>query len=180
MAEQATVPKAAGLIRDFVNTRDVESGSDEFSTVDAFAQWCERAGLLAASAPVHERDRQQAVELREALRSALLAHHDGEEPAEPDLDTLAYALPLRVTFPAGGPRLHPVDDGIRGALEQVLASVHEAVAEGSWSRLKACPSDRCTWAFYDGSRNRSRTWCSMQVCGNRAKGKTFRERHGAY
>jgi predicted RNA-binding Zn ribbon-like protein len=177
VSAQATVPRAASLIRDFVNTRDVEGGTDELSTVGGLVDWCDGAGLLQAPSEASEDDRLLAVDVREALRAALLAHHDGEEPAEPDLEGLAAALPLRLTFPTGGPRLRPVDSGIRGALAQLVASVHEAVAEGSWSRLKACPSDTCTWAFYDSSRNRSRTWCSMQVCGNRAKGRTFRERH---
>ena len=41
---------------------------------------------------------------------------------------------------------------------------------GVWNRLKVCPNDDCAWAFYDESRNRSRRWCSMNVCGNCHKG----------
>lgn len=39
----------------------------------------------------------------------------------------------------------------------------------AWSRVKVCARDTGRWAFYDASRNRSGTWCSMQVCGNREK-----------
>jgi predicted RNA-binding Zn ribbon-like protein len=60
----------------------------------------------------------------------------------------------------------------------VLAIVAEAMAEGTWSRLKACREHSCEWAFYDRSRNRSGVWCSMEGCGNRAKARAFRERHG--
>jgi predicted RNA-binding Zn ribbon-like protein len=177
VAEQA--PRSAALVRDFVNTRDVEGGTDDFASVDGLSDWCRSAGLLDEASAASESDRRLAVELREALRSVLLSHHDGAQPADPDLDRLASRLPLRLTFPSGGPRLTPVDSGVRGALAEVVAAVQESVADGSWSRLKACASDTCTWAFYDESRNRSRTWCSMQVCGNRAKGRTFRERHGS-
>jgi predicted RNA-binding Zn ribbon-like protein len=50
------------------------------------------------------------------------------------------------------------------------------MADGTWPRVKACPGPHCGWLFYDGSRNRSRQWCSMAICGNRVKSATFRER----
>ncbi len=52
----------------------------------------------------------------------------------------------------------------------------EGGAQGAWPRLKACPADDCQWAFYDGSRNRSRTWCWMEECGNREKTRRYRSR----
>jgi predicted RNA-binding Zn ribbon-like protein len=60
----------------------------------------------------------------------------------------------------------------------VLAAVAVTMADGSWERLKACRSDTCRWAFIDNARNHSRQWCDMKVCGNRAKARAFRERHG--
>jgi predicted RNA-binding Zn ribbon-like protein len=51
------------------------------------------------------------------------------------------------------------------------------MADGSWERLKICPADDCHWAFYDASKNRSRTWCNMQVCGNRKKTRAYRARN---
>jgi len=61
----------------------------------------------------------------------------------------------------------------------VLAIVAAAMAEGTWSRLKACRSEACRWAFYDHARNHSRTWCDMAVCGNRVKARTYRKRRRA-
>jgi predicted RNA-binding Zn ribbon-like protein len=169
---------AADLIREFVNTRNVEKQTDELSSPAALAHWLRQHGLLGPRADVDEEDRRLAVALREALRETLLTHHGSEgEPAAPDLEQLAGDLPLRLAFPAGGPRLEPAAPGVRGALAALVAAVYQAVADGSWSRLKACPADDCTWAFYDASKNRSRTWCSMEVCGNRAKTRTFRARH---
>jgi predicted RNA-binding Zn ribbon-like protein len=43
-------------------------------------------------------------------------------------------------------------------------------------RVKICPADDCRWAFHDNSRNGSRQWCSMAVCGNRAKARAHRAR----
>ena len=60
----------------------------------------------------------------------------------------------------------------------IVAIVYEAMVDGTWERLKACPADDCHWAFYDHSKNRSGTWCTMDVCGNRAKVRAYRERRG--
>ncbi|GGT04090.1 hypothetical protein GCM10010176_055360 [Nonomuraea spiralis] len=46
------------------------------------------------------------------------------------------------------------------------------------SRLKACANDECEWAFYHHSRSRTRRWCSMELCGNRAKQTRWRDRRG--
>jgi predicted RNA-binding Zn ribbon-like protein len=69
-----------------------------------------------------------------------------------------------------------------GAVPHVVAMVVAAVAAGYWQRLKACPD--CRHVFYDHSRNRSRTWCSMnagtpdgRACGSIAKVRAYRERH---
>ncbi len=67
-------------------------------------------------------------------------------------------------------------DAPAGGVGAVLAAAGEAMADGSWQRLKACRSDSCRWAFVDNARNRSRQWCSMSVCGNREKARTFRRR----
>ncbi|MBK5306005.1 MAG: CGNR zinc finger domain-containing protein [Frankiaceae bacterium] len=66
----------------------------------------------------------------------------------------------------------------------LVALVGEALGEavalqatGEWSRVKACALESCRWVFFDESRNRSGRWCSMQVCGNRAKTAAYRARH---
>ena len=62
---------------------------------------------------------------------------------------------------------------------RVMAIVHAAIADGTWSRLKACREPTCEWAFYDYTKNRSGAWCTMDVCGNRAKARAYRERRAA-
>jgi predicted RNA-binding Zn ribbon-like protein len=49
--------------------------------------------------------------------------------------------------------------------------------DGTWRRLKVCPGDHCGWAFYDHSRNQTGRWCSMSVCGGRAKARAHYHRH---
>jgi predicted RNA-binding Zn ribbon-like protein len=113
---------------------------------------------------------------REAMR-ALLRANNGEPRNRAAIETLneiSFDAALRVRFDdMGGTCLEPVG---RRPLAALLAAVHTAMADGTWSRLKACR--HCRWVFYDDSKNRSATWCSMRLCGNRAKTRAYRERRG--
>jgi predicted RNA-binding Zn ribbon-like protein len=172
----ALAPGDLALVQRFVNTADLETGADDLSDADALAAWLAQAKLAPAGARVDEAGREQVVAVREALRALLLAH-DGERPDRRAIVTLDRAARLVISFDAAGrARLTPADDGVDGALGALLAIVARAQADGSWQRLKACPGDRCGWAFYDRSRNRSRTWCAMSVCGNRSKARSYRAR----
>ncbi len=62
-------------------------------------------------------------------------------------------------------------------VDRLAAIVADAAGTDEWSRLKACRRHSCLWAFYDHARNKSRAWCSMEVCGNREKARSFRQRH---
>src|SRR6266699_3754411 len=104
-------------IEELVNTRSVETGSDEIPTPALLGNWLRDRRLLPASRGT--------------------------------ADTVLAAL---------------------------LAAVAESVASGTWDRLKICRNPDCRWAYYDQSRNLSRAWCSMAVCGNRAKARAFRSR----
>jgi predicted RNA-binding Zn ribbon-like protein len=70
----------------------------------------------------------------------------------------------------------PGRDGVEGALARLAAAMMTCLAEGTWTRLKVCQEDTCRWAFLDTSKNRSRAWCSMRVCGNRTKTRAYRAR----
>ena len=83
---------------------------------------------------------------------------------------------LVIRFDAGESRLEPAAQSVDGALADLVGIVYTAMADGTWSRLKACRRDVCGWLFYDRSRNRSAVWCQMAVCGNRVKTKAYRER----
>ena len=119
--------------------------------------------------------------MREAVRELLRANNGVEidrDHASATLDEAARRAGLAVRFEAGAIRFRSTRGGVAGGLALVLAAVGEAMADGSWPRLKACRSDTCRFAFIDNARNQSRQWCSMQVCGNREKARSFRARHG--
>ena len=78
--------------------------------------------------------------------------------------------------PDGAVSLQPQAGGVDGALGRLLAIVQGAIAEGTWGRLKVCRQHTCQWAFYDHSKNRSGSWCRMELCGNRVKARAYRSR----
>ena len=175
-----TAPGELEVVRLFVNTVDLEDGDDELSSPDALAGWLEAhrlGGGSAGSADLHGARR-----LREAIRGLLL-ENSGMNVREESALTLAQAAErarFAVRFdPAGTMTLEPRAAGVDGALGRLVAIVAGAMADGTWSRLKACQADPCGWAFYDHARNHSRRWCSMAVCGNRTKARSYRRRHAA-
>ena len=175
-------PPAPGdleLVRQFVNTYDVESGWEELTDPAVLSAWLVERGLLSAEQRLTDRDLAAALAFRDALRAVLIAnagHGDGPA-ARRALDHLASHYPLRVRI-NGAARLEPGrGKGVAPAMGRLLATMYDAMATGTWVRLKACTNDECQWAFYDHSRNRSGAWCTMAVCGNRMKGRAFRRRH---
>jgi predicted RNA-binding Zn ribbon-like protein len=168
-------PGALETVRQFVNSYDVESHTDEIASPEALSTWLAGHDLAAGEATAA--DVTTFREAREALRALMLANNGAplDQSAVARLNALADSLELRVRF---GPdsTLEPAGEGLEAALGRLIATVHSSMADGTWPRLKACRGDNCQWAFYDHSRNRSGTWCSMEVCGNRAKARTFRAR----
>jgi predicted RNA-binding Zn ribbon-like protein len=174
-----TAPGRLALVERFVNTRDIEAGHDDLGTPEALGAWLAVHGLAAAGASWTAADLQRVLDLREGLRALLVTNNGGgADPAAVAMVTaLGRETPLAAAVDeTGRTSLEPLGAGIAAPLGRLLAIVVAAQADGSWSRLKACQADHCRWAFYDGSRNRSRTWCSMRVCGNRAKARAYRAR----
>ena len=165
------------MVRSFVNTLDVEEGTDELSSTARLARWLAEAGLGDGDEPT-ERDLARAVDFREGLRSLLLANNgvdSGGDPAE-RLNAALEGASSEVRFQASSAAIVPTCGNVDGALATMALVVHGAMLSGEWARLKVCPAEDCQWAFYDRSRNHSRTWCQMGDCGNRAKVRAFRAR----
>lgn len=155
----------------FVNTLELETGAEELPS------WLEQHGVRPTRAAVA-----RAGEVREALRGLLLAHNglDADvEGASAVLDEAARRARVALRVRGGEVALEPGARGVDRRLGEVLAAVAAAAADGTWARVKACRAPDCRWAFFDQARNRSRTWCSMAVCGNRAKARRYRARHGS-
>jgi predicted RNA-binding Zn ribbon-like protein len=192
----APAPGRLELVRAFVNTLDIEAGTDELSSPAGLAAWL-RDRDLAGPAPssATEADLRRAIEMREALRDVLLTHVRGQhQPASapatsttvasgPVASTLAElrasaaGLVTRLTITDDGTvQTMPAGQGTAYGLAALMLIAADASASGTWERLKVCSADDCRWAFYDRSPTRSGCWCSMAVCGSRAKSRAFRRR----
>lgn len=169
------------LLVDFVNTRDIEEGTDTIAGPGQLGEWiAERTG---EALPVLEAgDVQRLHDLRESLRALMLANN-GAEVGERDLSPVREAAErsrFRLAFDAeDGLALVPARADLSGFEASLLLALEHLQCHAVWPRLKACTDETCQWAFFDTTRNRSRTWCSMDVCGNREKTKRYRERKGS-
>jgi predicted RNA-binding Zn ribbon-like protein len=155
-------------VQRFVNTVNLESGEDWL------ARWFDEEGV--ASGDEHL-DRARVV--REAIRELL--YENNSQRADADARTLLTAAADAAAFSIDftGPALAARAPGVDGAVGRVLAVAYLSMLDGTWPRLKCCRNHHCRWAFYDYSKNRSASWCSMQLCGNRTKTRAYRRRHSA-
>jgi predicted RNA-binding Zn ribbon-like protein len=174
--EGEAAPGGLELVRAFVNTRELDPDREELTDPQALREWLLGRGVIVPR-PLTDADLERAVEFREALRALLLANNG--EPLDKDavdrLQRIAADAPVRLEIgPTGGVDMACSAEGVDSLVADVLTAIASAQETGEWERLKACSSDECLWAFYDRSRNHSRHWCSMQVCGNRAKTRAYR------
>jgi predicted RNA-binding Zn ribbon-like protein len=180
--DRAPAPGPLRLVQRFVNTNDLETGPDLLPDAAALAAWLSAAGLLEPGTPVTATDHKSAIELREAIRELVCAH--AGLPSDPGAAAIVNAAAERaalrpVLADAHSMRLEPAAAGVDAALGRIVAAIHQAIADGTWARLKACERDVCRWAFYDQSKNRSGHWCSMAVCGQREKNRRAYRRRRA-
>jgi predicted RNA-binding Zn ribbon-like protein len=182
MSERETATGDLGLVQAFVNTLDMEPGSEALRDPDTLRDWLAAKGLMGAAEPVEGSDLKHALALREAMRS-VIGGNSGQRVYPVDLATLneaATASGLRMRFGGDGrPRLEPEAPGAVGAMGRLVAALYAAMQTEEWDRLKLCGSGTCRWAFYDRSKNHSSRWCTMATCGNRAKARRFRQKEKA-
>jgi predicted RNA-binding Zn ribbon-like protein len=184
-----SAPGPLRWIEDFVNTRSVELGTEDVGDPGALVDWLRERDLVPEGTRLTAAEHRRALRFREGLRALIATNagivpdtdEDSGEGLDPtalaDLADIARDLPLVVDVTVMPPELvphgtKPVDQ----ALARLLAGVVESVAAGTWPRFKVCRQPYCRWAYYDHSRNRSRAWCDMSTCGNRAKARAFRRR----
>ena len=171
---------------------------DDLTSVPSMLEWAEAAGVVdsRARAALSRRAREEpeaarevlerARSLREALYRVLTAVAGDRDPPPPALERVNREIGragrhLRLT---GGGREYDLELGVdaRERLDLPLLRIARSAAELLTSpeveRLKLCDAHDCGWLFIDASRNRSRRWCDMAECGNRAKVRRYRERHG--
>ncbi|HEY2809484.1 MAG TPA: CGNR zinc finger domain-containing protein [Steroidobacteraceae bacterium] len=131
-----------------------------------------------------------ARELREAMAAVLYAQADGRDPPAADVEMLQRRFhdaerPLQLQWVGG-------DAEAAGALHwqwssaqvkaagfplwRIAQAASQLMLSDALGRVRACEAERCRWLFLDTSKNHTRRWCNMKICGNRAKARRFQER----
>jgi predicted RNA-binding Zn ribbon-like protein len=179
--DRRPAPGNLWLLQSFVNTRwDLERElEDKFGDRQGLATWLAERDLVDAGTPVSEADRRRALDARDGLQALLFANNGVEVELEAveRMDRALRGPGPFVQLRAGSPPdFVPSRRDLDGALGLIATIAAISQLDGSWNRLKACPGEDCGWAFYDHSRNQAGTWCSMSVCGSRAKARDYRRR----
>jgi predicted RNA-binding Zn ribbon-like protein len=186
------------LSLDFANTADWHAGDHPVEFLTSYSDlvaWSQHVGILTdrqAQRLLREAARrpedattvlERAIALREAIYRIFSAISPGRSPQAADLAAfnaeLAGALAQsRIVSTAEGFAWDWAD--AEDALDQMLwPVVHDAaglLTSEEMDRVGKCADDRCGWLYLDMSRNRSRRWCAMEDCGNRAKARRHYER----
>ncbi|WP_169728770.1 CGNR zinc finger domain-containing protein [Salinarimonas rosea] len=208
MTERSEVDQrfeSGALVLDFVNSTTGRSHGRsrwEDSLTDVFATlgWLRQRGavdeirfralmrIAASDQAASDAFMEDARRLRAALERIFHAAIAGTAPREADLARLtAHGRPARpaparlVWGPQGLARAEPEPSELvlADALAPVVASAEALLTADRLVRIKTCGSSTCEWLFLDTSKNNSRRWCRMDVCGNREKGRRRLQRERA-
>ena len=179
-AEGRTVtPVELRAVQAFLNSADLEEGSDAFATADGARRWFAEQGLPVPEAMSSDAELHRLVAVREGLREVVAGRDTGAVPARAvaTLNAAGRDVTLAMVIgPEGGPTLQPTGAGVNAFLARLFGDIAAADRTGTWGQLKVCRRDICRWAFFDASRNHSGVWCSMSICGNRSKSARLRRR----
>lgn len=189
------------LCLDFANTlewRGTDHSADALASYDDLARWTVHVGALTASVGASLRQRaekepmaasrafERGIAWREALYRVFSAIAAYGEAADRLLDEAAGSMiPLlaatRLTVQSC--TVHRAWRGDLDDPERVLSpiawSAHDLLLGKDLALVRECNSADCHWLFIDRSRNRSRRWCGMAICGNVEKARRFRRKHAA-
>jgi len=182
------------LCLDFANTLDGRASAprERLNTYADLVSWGRQAGTVSPSAArrlLEEASRhprraaavlEQARELREAIYRIWVAEAHQEQPPVEDVELLNSVLARAL----GHQRLEREgdryalnwrdDDTLESILWRVVKSAAELITSEEAKLVRQCEAfatSDCAWLFIDETRNRSRRWCSMASCGNRAKAR---------
>ena len=151
--------------------------ADTIATPAGLREFLAGLELLGAESIVTDADVRLARHVRAATRGLCAANNGW--PLDPrtaaTVEELNALAPLQVTVKHDGTLgVVPGGTGVPRALSSLLAIGYRATLTGEFSRFKACKG--CGWAFYDESKNVSKKWCDMGLCGTRSKMKAYRLR----
>jgi len=186
------------LCLDFVNTVDNRPTPERKELLNRYEDllaWARQAGAITArqaevlerKATRRPREAQSVLDGARAVRETLFALFSaafaGRRLPSTELASLNRAVAaalerLRLSPRPGGRARWTWDEdpALERPLWPVLRSATELLTSDDLARVGECAADTCAWLFLDRSKNRSRRWCDMTVCGNRDKVRRLRQR----
>ena len=184
------------LALDLVNTVIVDDGGavDLLRGFDDLMDWSEATGLVNRADAAKAKSRwagtkegkdlyDRAIVLRGSLKLMADDLVKKRPVSKPSLDRLNDVLKLKSGFfevfqGSNGyeKQFHTTSGDISDLLTPVAESAVDLLCFGDLSQIKKCENETCVLHFYDSSKNHRRRWCSMAVCGNRAKANAFYKR----
>lgn len=181
--ESKVAPDPLIAVQALANSHPSEDQGELLLDVETTRYWLLRFGFAADGIEVSEDDRGRLLELRGCVRALIDANATGERDAAASERLAAivadHPVPLAVERDGRiGLDLAPAPS-VDALIAQLIGVVLRAQIDGTWERLKICAADTCRWAFYDASKNQGGHWCSMEVCGNREKNRSYRRRRAA-
>lgn len=180
-------PGALAFVQDFVNTIPAgkprgadllaEPASARTWLGDALAAWSRHRAAPVDDVVLTEPDLARLRSLRSELIELVRAGDSGRAaPAE--VPALSINAVLRLDR-GGTVQALPTGSGWRYVASVLAIEMLDAQARDSWRRLKACANHQCSAAYFDRSRNNSRVWHDVAVCGNLANLQAHRARKRA-
>ncbi len=201
MARATTPPRYAlvggRLCLDFCNTARDRGGSarDRLTGYSELVGWSWQAGIFGAEEAVRLRQAarrgptdkvavfRRAVKLRKALYDVFASAAGGRTPPPAALEVLNSELGRamarsQVVTAEGGFTWVWEESGraLDSMLWPIARSAADLLTSAELTTVRQCRGSGCGWLFLDTSRNRTRRWCDMRVCGNRAKARRHHER----
>jgi CGNR zinc finger/Putative stress-induced transcription regulator len=186
--ELEAAPGSLALVQDFVNTiaAGTPRGADLLADVaaaqawldGALAEWSLARGLPVADVALGEGDLTRLRGLRAQLIELARAGAPDVEAAGRAWPGISASSTLRLDGD-GRVQVLPSGRGWKHVASVLLIEMYAARLEDNWRRLKTCSNQRCSAAFFDRSRNNSRVWHDVTVCGNLANLHAHRARKRA-
>jgi predicted RNA-binding Zn ribbon-like protein len=185
---------------DLVNTLDWrfrQNGSEELlESYEALLGFMEESELLttkqarqlqrATGTSAGRHALEQCLQLREAIAQVFYAKLDGDSPLPASLKTLEHFFKaarnhqqLRWKKAALAWKWADVEAEPELPVWLLSASAAGLMLSDDARRVRACDNPECRWLFMDTSKNHTRRWCDMKICGNRMKARRFKAQHRA-
>jgi predicted RNA-binding Zn ribbon-like protein len=187
------------LALDFANTssaRGLDAQQDHLQRPEHVVQWAQHAKVLppddaqwltqalTAEPALGARLIAEALALREDVYQLGAAVAAGRPAPRERVEALAHAharaLAAGALTPIGanfGWAWRARETPVEAILGPVSLSALTLLQQADLTRVKQCQGEKCGWLFFDATKNKSRRWCEMEVCGNRAKQKRFARTH---